>query len=184
MRRTWCARAVEPSAAAIHGACHRLLGDAARCVLHTHMLSATALSCLAEGDGDKMFRLPMCHQNSALVYQKIAYDDTYNAVANSDAEGERLARLLSGGKRVLMMANHGVLVVGESVAVALDELYYFERACAVTLAALSANRPLRPMSDDAARRVAAPRDDEREPYALAHCSALLRVHLAGTDFAE
>ena len=179
---------VEPSAAAIHGACHRLLGDRARAILHTHMPYATALAALQDGAAgrNRVCRLPMVHQNAALFYGMVAYDDEYNAVASSDEEGERLAKLLlEGGKRVLVLANHGVIVIGESVCVACDELYYFERACQVALLALSASaRPLRPMSNDAARRVAADRDAEREKYALAHMTALVRVRLRGTNFDE
>ena len=40
--------------------------------------------------------------------------------------------------RVLFLANHGVMVVGASVAEAFDDLYYLERACRAQVMALQA----------------------------------------------
>jgi len=45
------------------------------------------------------------------------------------------------------MANHGVMVVGATVADAFDELYYFERAAELLLTCYAAGKPLRFMSD-------------------------------------
>jgi ribulose-5-phosphate 4-epimerase/fuculose-1-phosphate aldolase len=58
-------------------------------------------------------------------------------MALSAAEGERVAALLAADKSVLMMGNHGVLVVGTSIAAAFDDLYYLERAAKVQLLALA-----------------------------------------------
>jgi ribulose-5-phosphate 4-epimerase/fuculose-1-phosphate aldolase len=41
------------------------------------------------------------------------------------------------------MANHGVLVVGATVADAFDELYYFERAAEMLLTCYATGKPLR-----------------------------------------
>jgi len=59
------------------------------------------------------------------------------------AEGERLAAVLGPHNKVLFMANHGVLVVGETVAEAYDRLYYLERACQVQLYAMWTGRALK-----------------------------------------
>jgi len=45
------------------------------------------------------------------------------------------------------MANHGVLVCGETVAKAYDRLYYLERACQVQLHAMWTGKRLRRVSD-------------------------------------
>jgi ribulose-5-phosphate 4-epimerase/fuculose-1-phosphate aldolase len=58
-------------------------------------------------------------------------------MALSAAEGERVASLLAADKSVLMMGNHGALVVGTSIAAAFDDLYYLERAAKVQLLALA-----------------------------------------------
>ncbi|NCZ46787.1 MAG: hypothetical protein EBX59_04345 [Betaproteobacteria bacterium] len=83
---------------------------------------ATALS-LVEGG-----RLAWCNQNALRFWNRVAYDELYNGVALDDAEGQRIARSLSG-KDVVFMASHGVTVVGQSLAWAFDDLYYLERAC-------------------------------------------------------
>ncbi|MBM3584385.1 MAG: aldolase [Alphaproteobacteria bacterium] len=139
--------AVEGTALFIHGPVHRARPDA-RCVLHTHMPYATALTSLADG------HLPMATQNAFGFHGRIAYDDDYCGLALDAAEGERLARVL-GDRDVLMMANHGVLALGATVAEAYDTLYYLERACLVTVLALSTGRPLKVLPERQVARVAA-----------------------------
>ena len=61
--------------------------------------------------------------------------------------GTRIASIM-GGKKVLMMANHGVLIATETIAEAFDFMYYVERAAEVTVKALSSGRPLKPIRDE------------------------------------
>ncbi len=70
-----------------------------------------------------------------------AYDDHYDGPAFDPA-----AKII-GDKTVLMMANHGVGVVGRTVAEAYDRLYYVERVAQVQLYAMWTNRPLRRLPD-------------------------------------
>ncbi|HEY4971288.1 MAG TPA: class II aldolase/adducin family protein, partial [Steroidobacteraceae bacterium] len=111
--------AVEPTALYIHQPVHRL-SPQGRCVLHTHMPYATAL-CMLENT-----RLEMAVQSALGFYNDVAYDATYNGLAYDASEGERLARAL-GDKSVLMMGNHGVLVVGTTIPLAFERLYFLER---------------------------------------------------------
>jgi ribulose-5-phosphate 4-epimerase/fuculose-1-phosphate aldolase len=126
---------VEDTALYIHGPAHRL-SPQGRCVLHTHMPYATAL-CMLENP-----RLEMAVQSALGFYDDVAYDPMYNGLALDVAEGERLARAL-GPKSVLMMGNHGVLVVGKTVPQAFERLYFLERAAQAQILALSTGRPLR-----------------------------------------
>lgn len=130
---------VERSAYAIHAPVHRLNRDAVA-VLHTHMPYASALVRLED------MRIQPIGQTEIGFLDCIAYDETYTGLAFDPAEGERLAGVL-GKKQVLMMANHGVLVVGKTVADAYDRLYYLERACQVQLFAMWTNRPLKRVPD-------------------------------------
>jgi ribulose-5-phosphate 4-epimerase/fuculose-1-phosphate aldolase len=125
---------VEDTALFIHLPVHRLVPEA-RCVLHTHMPYATALGMLEDA------RLEMAGQSAVGFHDDIAYVD-YNGLALDRAEGERLARAL-GGKSVLMLRNHGVLVTGGSAAQAFERLYFLERACQAQILALSTGRGLR-----------------------------------------
>lgn len=126
---------VEDTALYIHQPVHRL-SPQGRCVLHTHMPYATAL-CMLENP-----RLEMAVQTALGFYDDVAYDSTYNGLAFDATEGERMARIL-GSKSVLMLANHGVLVVGQSVPQAFERLYFLERAAQAQVLALSTGRSLR-----------------------------------------
>ncbi len=126
---------VEDTAFHIHQPAHRL-SPQGRCVLHTHMPYATALSMLENP------RLEMAVQSALGFYEDIAYDPDYNGLALDLTEGERLARAL-GDKSVLMLGNHGVLVVGKTLPQAFERLYFLERAAQAQVLALSTGRPLR-----------------------------------------
>jgi len=116
----------------------------AKVVLHTHMPYATALACLAD------FRFLMLDQNACRFYDRIGYDRDYSGMFVDDSEGERVARLLGDNNSVVFLGNHGVLVIGATVAEAFDELYYLEQACKVQVLALSTGRPLAVLGDDVA----------------------------------
>jgi ribulose-5-phosphate 4-epimerase/fuculose-1-phosphate aldolase len=112
--------------------------------MHLHPKHATALACLAD---------PTLHpidMNTLRFHGRVALDAAFAGMALSAAEGDRVAALLAPGKTVLLMANHGVLVTGATVAAAFDELYYFERAAETLLACYATGQPLRLVSDDVA----------------------------------
>jgi ribulose-5-phosphate 4-epimerase/fuculose-1-phosphate aldolase len=81
----------------------------------------------------------------------VAYDSTYNGLALDTSEGERMARVL-GNKSVLMLANHGVLVVGNTISQAFERLYFFERAAQAQVLALSTGRPLRLIPEEVIKK--------------------------------
>ncbi len=138
---------IEDTALHIHLPVHRL-APRARCVLHTHMPYATAL-CMLENP-----RLEMAVQSALMFHEEIAYDSIYNGLAFDQREGERLALAL-GSRSVLMMGNHGVLAVGESVPRAFERLYFLERASQAQVLALSTGRPLRLSPDPVVRATVA-----------------------------
>lgn len=121
----------------IHARIHRMHPQA-QCILHTHPQYLTALSLLEGG------RMEFCHQNDMALAGRIAYDDDFNGIVLDDAEGDRLARAL-GDRTVLLMANHGVTVVGPTIHDAFDELYMAERTCKYQMTAMATGRPLREM---------------------------------------
>jgi ribulose-5-phosphate 4-epimerase/fuculose-1-phosphate aldolase len=99
-------------------------------------------------------RLEMAGQSALGFYDEIAYECDYNGLAFDHTEGERLARAL-GTKSVLMMRNHGVLVVGESVPQAFERLYLLERAAQAQVLALSTGRALRLVPEPVVKATAA-----------------------------
>jgi ribulose-5-phosphate 4-epimerase/fuculose-1-phosphate aldolase len=157
---------VEPTAMFIHSQTHRGLPQA-RCVLHTHMPHATALAALQRG------RLEMVCQNALRFYDDVAYDDDYQGLALDAAEGIRICNQL-GGKRVLFLANHGVMIVGRSIAGAFDDLYYLERACEVQVLAQSTQQPLKIVAPEVCRRTCEQFKAD-DAYAHAHLAAIRRI---------
>jgi ribulose-5-phosphate 4-epimerase/fuculose-1-phosphate aldolase len=157
----------EKTAFYIHSRIH-LANPRAACVLHTHMPYATTLTLIESG------RLEMVEQNALRFHDDIAYDDTYNGLVVDHAEGDRLARVL-GRKRVLFLANHGVIVVGPTVAEAFDSLYYLERACRLQVLARSMGAKLKAVRAEVVRETYRMILADTPKYAGAHFSALKRI---------
>jgi len=137
---------VDPTAWVLHGHLHARV-PRARCVLHTHMPYATALACLDD------FEFLMLDQNACRFHERIAYDRDYAGMALDPDEGERVAALLQSGRDILFLGNHGVIVVGPSIAEAFDDLYYLERAAKLQILALSTGRELSLVDDQTAAAV-------------------------------
>ncbi len=150
----------ELSAICIHAPLHRR-HPRGRCVLHTHMPYATALTAIEDG------RLEPVIQNALRFYGDVAYDRDYGGLAQDVDAGERIARAM-GDKRVLFMANHGIIVVGDSVAAAFDDLYFLERACQTQVLAMSTGQPLKRISDNLAATAFAEWAGWDGGYARAH----------------
>ncbi len=134
--------APDPTAWYIHSRIHANCPQA-RCVMHLHPRYATALASLKDS------RMPPIDQNTMRFFGRLAIDDGFGGMGLSNDEGDRLAGLL-GNNNVLLMGNHGVLVAAATVAAALDEMYYFERACETLMIAYASSKPLRIVSDNVA----------------------------------
>jgi ribulose-5-phosphate 4-epimerase/fuculose-1-phosphate aldolase len=137
---------VDATAWAIHGQIHQRLPQA-RAVLHLHPVYTTAVACMA-----KPQVLPI-DQNTARYFNRIAVDEMYGGMAETEAEGARLAGLLDGKTR-LLMGNHGVMVVAPNIGEAFDDIWTLERACQILVTALSTGQPLRVLSDEVAEKTA------------------------------
>lgn len=144
---------VEPTAMFIHAAIHRFAGKA--CVLHTHMPYATALTLTADRTLDTTLS-----QNAMRFHDRIAVDADYNGLALDASEGERIARAMQGAD-IAFLGNHGVVVCGERLDYAYDDLFFLERACTAQVLAQSTGRPLVPVDPVIAAKVAAQIQSER-----------------------
>lgn len=140
--------APDPTAWGLHGSLHRNV-PWARCALHIHSRYATVLATLEDPI------IPPIDQNTTMFFNRIVVDTNYGGLAFEE-EGERVCQLFTDpAKRTLVMGNHGVMVVGETIAEAWNTLYYFERACETYILALQTGRPLRVVSDEIAEATAA-----------------------------
>jgi ribulose-5-phosphate 4-epimerase/fuculose-1-phosphate aldolase len=135
--------APDPTAWYLHARLHCRLPQA-RCVMHLHSKFATALGCLNDST---MYPIDM---NTMRFFGRVALDSSFAGMALSNTEGDRVANLMDEGKTVLLMANHGVLVVGPTVAAAFDDLYYFERAAETLLTCYATGKELRIIPDQIA----------------------------------
>jgi ribulose-5-phosphate 4-epimerase/fuculose-1-phosphate aldolase len=106
----------------------------------------------------------MCEQNALIFYGRIAYDDEYGGLALDGREGDRIAAKL-GNASALMLASHGVIVTGRSVAQAFTDLYYLERAAQAQVLAASGGHELRTIPEDVQRRTAQQHMQEYEGLA-------------------
>ena len=169
--------APDATAWGLHGSLHRLCPHA-RCAMHVHSPFATVLACLEDP------RLPPLDQNACMFFGRQAIDTRYGGLALTE-EGERCAALLSDpALSVLIMGNHGVMVIGRTVAETFDRLYYFERAAETYIRALQTGRPLRILSDAVAEKTAAELNDYPSAGAT-HLRELREILDAeGSDYAS
>ena len=139
--------APDPTAWGLHGSIHRLCPHA-RCLMHVHSKAATVLATLADSS------LPPIDQNSAMFFERHIVDSDYGGLAFEE-EGIRCAGLLTNPKiRIMVMGNHGVLALGQTVADTFFQLYYFERAAQTYISALQTGQQLRILDHDIARKTA------------------------------
>jgi ribulose-5-phosphate 4-epimerase/fuculose-1-phosphate aldolase len=136
---------VDPTAINIHGTIHKKVPHA-KCILHVHSKYATALSTLKDPN------LPPIDQNSMRFYNRVAVYSDFGGLGFEE-ESKKMAACI-GNNRIMLMANHGILTTGQTVAEAFDELYYFERACKTYLVALSTQKELKIVSDEVAEKTA------------------------------
>ena len=119
----------------------------ARVLLHGQPRYAAALAPLRDPA-----MLPI-DQNTERFYGRVAVDLGYGGIADSAAEGDRIARAL-GNNSVLMMGNHGITITAQTVAEAFEDLYFFERAAETLMLAYASGQPLNVMSDEVATQTA------------------------------
>jgi ribulose-5-phosphate 4-epimerase/fuculose-1-phosphate aldolase len=116
---------VNPAGFVIHSAIHSGRHDA-KCVLHTHTPNGIAVSAQHGG------LLPLS-QHSMAVLGSLGYHD-FEGPATRDDEKPRLVADL-GRHGHLILKNHGLLTVGETVAEAFIRMYYLEASCAIQVRA-------------------------------------------------
>ena len=136
---------VDPTAINIHGTIHKKVPHA-RCILHVHSKYATALSTLKDPT------LQPIDQNTMRFYNRVAVFRDFGGLGFEE-ESNKMAACI-GNNRSMLLANHGILTTGQTVAQAFDELYYFEKACETYITALSTQKELKIVSPEVAEKTA------------------------------
>jgi ribulose-5-phosphate 4-epimerase/fuculose-1-phosphate aldolase len=140
----------------LHGRLHAALPQA-RCIIHLHPPYATAIASLADPE------IKPIDQNTARFFNRVAVDMEYGGMANTDEEGDRLARLM-GNRGIMIMGNHGVLICASTVAEAFDLTYYLERSCRNLVLAYQTGQPLHVMSPAVAEKTAQEWEADRDQF--------------------
>jgi len=169
--------APDPSAWGLHGSVHRAVPHA-RCLMHVHSIHATVLACLADSN------MPPIDQNTATFFNRYVIDNEFGGLA-FEGEGTRCAKMLvDPSKKVMIMGNHGVLIIGDSVADTFNRMYYFERAAETYIRALQTGLPLRVLSDEVAEKTARELEEypDQSDRHLAELKAILDGE--GSDYAS
>ncbi|MSP97792.1 MAG: class II aldolase/adducin family protein [Betaproteobacteria bacterium] len=112
----------------IHGCVHEARPEA-QCVIHTHTRAGVAVSAMKCG------LLPIS-QHSMRVQREVTYHD-YEGIALDMDERTRMAKDLGKTSRAMVLRNHGLLTLGESVREAFELMYYLDCACQIQVDAVA-----------------------------------------------
>jgi ribulose-5-phosphate 4-epimerase/fuculose-1-phosphate aldolase len=115
----------------IHGCVHEARPEI-NCVIHTHTRAGVAVSA------QKCGLLPIS-QHAMFVYGMLSYHD-YEGIALETDERERLARDLGRTSKAMILRNHGLLALGETVREAFETMYYLDTSCQIQIDALAGGR--------------------------------------------
>ena len=115
----------------IHGAVHQARPEV-KCVIHTHTRAGVAVSA------QKCGLLPIS-QHALRTYGMLTYHD-YEGIALDMDERTRIARDLGKASKAMIMRNHGLLTLGETVCEAFELMYYLDCACQIQVDALASGR--------------------------------------------
>jgi ribulose-5-phosphate 4-epimerase/fuculose-1-phosphate aldolase len=126
---------------AIPGTIHRARPDIA-CVIHTHTIAGCAVSMQKAG------LLPL-NQHALQVIGDVAYHD-YEGTGRSDDERTRFLADF-GDKHIMVLRNHGLIIIGRTIAEGFIATYRMERACAMQLAFQHSGAESYPLSDAVVR---------------------------------
>lgn len=124
----------------IHSAIHMARPDAG-CVWHMHTLAGMAVAGQDEG------LLPV-HMYSHNFWNRVSYHDFEGPSMRTD-ERTRLVKSFGMKNQALILRNHGLLTVGETIPEAFIRFWRLNRSCEIQLAAQSARLRL-PSADTCA----------------------------------
>ncbi|CAJ1068364.1 beta-adducin isoform X2 [Xyrichtys novacula] len=110
----------------LHSAIYSARPDV-RCLLHLHTPATAAVSAMKCG------LLPLSHE--ALLVGDVAYYD-YNGVMEEEEDRVELQKSLGPTCKVLVLRNHGIVALGESVEEAFYTIYHIQAACEIQVTAL------------------------------------------------
>lgn len=118
---------INPAGFTFHSQIHDKV-PGGHCIMHVHTTATLAVCCLEEG-------LSYSNFYAAQLHDKIAYHEFEGITVHMD-EGERILAS-AGDKPVLMLRNHGPVVIGANLAQAFALMWLVNRACEVQCASMA-----------------------------------------------
>ena len=118
---------INPAGMTFHRAIHAQIPNG-HCVMHMHTTATQAVCCLEDG-------LSFSNFYAAQLYGKVAYHEFEGITIHSE-EGERILAS-AAGKPLLLLRNHGPVVIGSTLAEAFSWMWLIQRACEVQWATQS-----------------------------------------------
>jgi len=161
----------------IHGCVHEARPEA-QCVIHTHTRAGVAVSAMQCG-------LLAISQHAMRVQRSVTYHD-YEGIALEMDERKRLAQDLGKVSKAMILRNHGLLTLGESVREAFELMYYLDCACQIQVDACAGGMEnVLQMSAQAAEAAAKQFERTDRPSTHKDWPALLRLlERKGSNYAS
>lgn len=156
----------EPTAFFIHSRIHRRVPRAA-CILHTHMPFASSISSMSE------MRILPVNQSSMRFVERTAYLKDYGGLVLDDDEANKVVDALFKFD-ILLMANHGAMVIDDTVEGCIFDLHYLEWACRDQYRLYASGQTPRMIPDDVVARTAKQMITEKRTAKEAHFAAMCR----------
>ncbi len=151
----------------IHGCVHEARPEI-NCVIHTHTRAGVGVLAMKCG------LLPIS-QHAMMTQQQVTYHD-YEGIALDMDERTRMARDLGKTSKVMILRNHGLLTLGETVREAFELMYYLDCACQIQVDAMAGGlENVLHMTDSAAKNTAQQFQRPQRPAEQKDWPALLRL---------
>ena len=128
----------------IHSAIHAVREDA-HCIMHTHTTAGMAIAKKKAGLSHDDFY-------GAILTGRVAYHDFEGISLRADEQPRLVASL--GARDVLILRNHGLLVVERDVPAGLRLMWHLQRACEIQTLAQAVNGPDIVLSEEVRRQSA------------------------------
>ncbi len=156
----------EPTAFFIHARIHQRVPRAA-CILHTHMPFASAISSMAE------MRILPVNQSSMRFVNRTAYLEAYGGLVLDEEEADKIVDAFRDVD-VMLMANHGAMVIDDTVEGCIYDLHYLEWACRDQYLLYTSGQKPRLIPDEVMARTADQMVAEKRTAKDVHFAAMCR----------
>jgi ribulose-5-phosphate 4-epimerase/fuculose-1-phosphate aldolase len=150
----------------IHSAIHAARPEAA-CVMHTHTRAGIAVSAMKCG------LLPLS-QHAMRFFERLGYHDYEGPAVDLDERARLVADL--GPHEAMILRNHGLLTVGQTIEEAFNLMYWLEMSCKTQVDVMACNTEISlPRAETAAKAAHLYHRETRRPFGIHEWQAMLRL---------